>query len=332
LLFWQSYLGVRGTAVAVFDYANAWEEQACGESWLIIPDTADQSAREKYDLKFPGRILTYVNDDDLQKKVSKVNPTAFYAIVGWANSFPPVSAAFLRLGHCVFGCHPDNATAINFAAISTAVPRHVNIPVIPHIVESLESASLNQIHLFRQSLSVPFDSLLLCRHGGYETFSIQFVRDTVCRIAESYPAVHFAFLGTDPLLCKLKNIHYLNATSSVSEKSLFLSSCNACLHARADGETFGLAIAECSILGKPVLTYANPPVEANQHLQFLGNKAKRYVSAEELERLITTFAISREKENEFQYREIYKRFSSSNVMKQFIQNFGLCHLVQKYLL
>ena len=39
-----------------------------------------------------------------------------------------------------------------------------------------------------------------------------------------------------------------------SEKEAFYRTCDAMLHARRDGETFGLAVAEFSVRNKPVIT------------------------------------------------------------------------------
>ena len=42
------------------------------------------------------------------------------------------------------------------------------------------------------------------------------------------------------------------------------------LHARKDGETFGLAVAEFSVANKPIITYANS--KDKEHLRILNNK------------------------------------------------------------
>ena len=69
----------------------------------------------------------------------------------------------------------------------------------------------------------------------------------------------------------------------------FIATCDAMLHARKDGETFGLSIAEFSSQNKPVLTYASPPPGADAHLRELGTKVIRYSSETELIRELVTF-------------------------------------------
>jgi hypothetical protein len=52
------------------------------------------------------------------------------------------------------------------------------------------------------------------------------------------------------------------------------------LHARWHGETFGLAVGEFAVLGKPVITYGASRERA--HLDALGAKARIYHDREEL--------------------------------------------------
>ena len=63
-------------------------------------------------------------------------------------------------------------------------------------------------------------------------------------------------------------------------KRLFLNSCDAMLHGRMRGETFGLSCLEFAIIGKPVLTYAGSAERA--HLEILGDTAVLYQNAQEL--------------------------------------------------
>ena len=54
-----------------------------------------------------------------------------------------------------------------------------------------------------------------------------------------------------------KNIIYLPKSLDKKNKSKFVSTCDAMIHARYDGETFGLAVAEFSSANKPIITFAN---------------------------------------------------------------------------
>jgi hypothetical protein len=62
-------------------------------------------------------------------------------------------------------------------------------------------------------------------------------------------------------------------------KTKFINTCDAMIHARQMGETFGLSIAEFSITNKPIITCLCGDLE---HVHILGDKAILYRSVEEL--------------------------------------------------
>jgi 2-methylisocitrate lyase-like PEP mutase family enzyme len=100
---------------------------------------------------------------------------------------------------------------------------------------------------------------------------------------------HFIFLNTEPIRegKNLPNIHYLEATVDPEEKAQFLASCDAMIHARDTGETFGLAVAEFAVLGKAVITYGGSKERA--HLEMLGKQARIYNVQQELQKILEDF-------------------------------------------
>ena len=71
------------------------------------------------------------------------------------------------------------------------------------------------------------------------------------------------------------------------EKAKFLATCDAMIHARDTGETFGLAVAEFAVLGKPVITFAQSKEQA--HLEMLGSQARLYKNERGLASLMRNF-------------------------------------------
>jgi glycosyltransferase involved in cell wall biosynthesis len=136
-------------------------------------------------------------------------------------------------------------------------------------------------------------------------------------------------MNTERLMCgskanpklDLPNIIYIPASYDLETKQRFLSTCNACVHARADGETFGMAIAECSISGLPVITHSNSG--ASNHLYILGPHAIRYNDTFSLYRAMATFDPAAARDKADLYRSLYARFSPANVMLDFLSNFGI---------
>ena len=108
------------------------------------------------------------------------------------------------------------------------------------------------------------------------------------------------FLNTDPIREgeNLTNIHYLSATVDTVEKAKFLATCDAMLHARWHGETFGLAVGEFAVLGKPVITFSESREKA--HLEMLGDQALLYRHASELTKMLRNFRPHRTQGTEYE--------------------------------
>jgi glycosyltransferase involved in cell wall biosynthesis len=141
----------------------------------------------------------------------------------------------------------------------------------------------------RKKLGIPSQAKVFGRHGGWDTFNIPFARKVVTDHARLHSEDHFVFLNTEPLRGteKLANVHYLTATVDPLEKAKFLATCDALLHARWHGETFGLAVGEFAVLGKPVITFGGSRERA--HLEMLGNRGLTYSNAEELRQRLKKF-------------------------------------------
>jgi len=74
-------------------------------------------------------------------------------------------------------------------------------------------------------------------------------------------------------------ILYLEKNVNLEYKVKFINTCDAMIHGRQMGETFGMSIAEFSIKNKPVITC---PVGELGHIEILGDKAILYRSKDEL--------------------------------------------------
>ena len=56
--FMTGQLGLRGTEVAVYDYARYNEEILGNKSFIFSYANADMSTLEKFENRFPGRVFT----------------------------------------------------------------------------------------------------------------------------------------------------------------------------------------------------------------------------------------------------------------------------------
>jgi hypothetical protein len=84
------------------------------------------------------------------------------------------------------------------------------------------------------------------------------------------------------------------------------------IHARSDGETFGLAIAEFSTLNKPIIT-CKSKID-NCHLELLGENAIIYDSTESLFNILINVSEIVNSKTDW---NSYKNYTPYNVMKIF---------------
>jgi len=118
------------------------------------------------------------------------------------------------------------------------------------------------------------------RHGGYETFDIPFVFETIVKMLNEHKDIGFLFLNTK--LYGLENhprVYTIPGTYDMHRKVGFIDACDAMIHARTDGETFGLAVAEFSARNKPVLTYAHS--KDKHHLEVLKDHSRWFYEGPE---------------------------------------------------
>ena len=131
----------------------------------------------------------------------------------------------------------------------------------------------------RIQLNIPNNAIVLGRIGGFYQFDIKIAHNAIKNIIDMDPNIFFLFVNTNKFY-EHPQIIYLDKIIEPIEKVKFINSCDAMIHARSDGETFGLAIAEFSSLNKPVITCVSKM--DNSHIEILGSKGIIYHNEESL--------------------------------------------------
>ena len=275
----------RGSEAALLDYARLNRSVLGNESILCFPDRPELAANpilKKWQEEFP--VLLYKTRGNLGRALQQKGVEVIYL------TKPGVYDGFLVPGlkncvHAQFLC--DEFHGDVYAYLSSWVSRVMTgreDSFVPFYVPRLESTEN-----LRKQLKISSEARVFGRHGGWDTFNIPFVRKVVADHARRYTTDHFVFLNTKPIdgTEELPNVYYLPATVDKEEKARFLATCNAMIHARDTGETFGLAVAEFAVLGKPVITFSESKERA--HLEMLGNQALLYRNAGELAGILRKF-------------------------------------------
>ncbi|MBM5802175.1 MAG: hypothetical protein FJ077_15425 [Cyanobacteria bacterium K_DeepCast_35m_m2_023] len=129
-----------------------------------------------------------------------------------------------------------------------------NNKVLPYIID--EPLYRIPVVEARAKLGIQSDRIVLGRHGGLDTWNLPFVEKALLTAANTNKKLHFIFMNTKRF-CDHPSFTFLDGTRDDYKRELFLQSCDAMIHARWEGETFGLACAEFLIRKKPIITWNN---------------------------------------------------------------------------
>lgn len=302
--FWDNYLCERGTTTSLFDYAHH-NQTLLGNKSFIFYNSSLQSVPAVVD-KFKKHFLVIgvKSFQDVDSHLKELNITHIYIIKsGEAND--QLSKVAKNCIHCVFTASTPHGDV--YAAISPHVRGVTTHPVVPHMI-NLPSHDEN----LRKSLNIPEDALIFGGYGGKNQFDIPYVRLAVAEFAINNPSVHFLFANFNPIAPKCSNVHNLPMILDLSDKVKFINTCDAMLHARSDGETFGIAIGEFSTKNKRIITCASGD---RAHLAILKDKALVYSDKASLTKILTEF-----KTHEGDWNA-YKDYTPAQVMKVFQEVF-----------
>ncbi|MFH1985902.1 MAG: hypothetical protein ABIL58_29050 [Pseudomonadota bacterium] len=303
--FHSNQLGLRGSDVAVYDYAF-FSRKLLGADPVIIADgRGDLSGLEKFRQAFP--VVLYRDFGEVADMAAARGLDALYFLKAGADDGRTVPGV-KNLVHAAFQvCEPHGdvyAYVSQWLAGRMDGGRH---PWVPHMVHLPETD-----HHFRRELGIPDAAMVFGRHGGRDQFNIPFVRDVVQKVAAAAPDIYFLFMNTDRFCAPRPNIIHLNPTWDPMAKTGFINTCDAMLHARIQGESFGLAIAEFLLRDKPVIA-CGEGIDQN-HLAMLGERGLIYRDPTELFDLLTGFGRSAP---QGWYRERVADYTPEKVMETF---------------
>jgi hypothetical protein len=274
IIFYEDTLGCRGTTQAMFDYAYHARELLDMNVFIAYsPRASDERAIAKFAAEFP--IAAIHNQEDIQCLIDNTKADYFYDIeFGAMQGWQLKNVKYLV--HSVFCSDATHKHGDVYAVVSEAQSKKGGLPWVPHMI-SLPKVDTD----LRAELGIPTTAKVLGRHGGPDTFDVQFVKDAIPDILNLFPDVWFLFMNTDKFIDHPRVIH-IDSTVDPVRKAKFIKSCNAMLHARSYGETFGLACLEFAHFGLPVYTFVDHkamqehPLGGSSHLDILGDESIQY--------------------------------------------------------
>jgi glycosyltransferase involved in cell wall biosynthesis len=312
ILLHTNTLNYRGTTVAVTDYCK-YLRNLRGLDPIIsycssYPQDADMGNVSKVieTLKKDYQVVDY-ETGTLDKKLEELKiDLAYFLNSGQKEPLPDVCKTAV---HAVFQFNQPHGD--KYAYISKWLSDKMSngtIPFVPHIV-TLPQSTDN----YRKFLNISDDQIVFGRIGGYSTFDIPEVKQYIVNLVNSTNDYVFLFVGTEKF-CEHPNVKFINEIHDLQIKSNFIATCDAMIHARARGESFGLAIAEFLFHNKPVIACALG-IDQN-HTVMLENSGTLYSSINQLDHIVRN--INSIKQN---WSDRVKEFSPENVIQKFEEVF-----------
>ena len=310
-------LDQRGTGKVPCDYARGLRAHTGHEVVIVTSALSANESLPRVAREFP--VLTYDRKIDvhppgevraaLEQLVEREGIEFMHLIkYGHDDGITPTNC---RTGiHCVFIMSQPHGSV--YAGVSATLARKFGRPLhVPHIISGLLPAQD-----MRRKLGVPADALVVGRHGGLETFDLPFVQAAVREALARRPDLWFTFLSTKKFIEHERVIH-LPWVETEQEKFDFIHACDAMLHGRAMGETFGLAVGEFSAANKPVLTWSGRGHAGydRAHLDILGSKALQYHQQADLVSLL--LKLDRRFLRSISWDVYTQRFSEAAVTRQY---------------
>lgn len=306
IAFHSNQLGIRGTEVALYDYALGNRDILGNKSIIISDARADLTTLDKFKTEFP--VYLYNNFSEIEQVVEQEGVDAVYWIKAGFNDSKLVRNA-KNLVHSVFKHNEPHGDV--YAYVSEWLSKEMSgskLPYVPHMV-NLPNHGLN----YRMDWGLQ-DKFVVGWYGG-NNFDIPFARQAVINIAKQRSDIEFLFMNHD-IFSDLPNIKFIDGTYDMNKKVAFINTCDIMIHGRARGETFGLTIAESSTMNKPIITFDGS--HERNHIDILGDTGIYYSDYNSLVNILTNISISDIKGKNW---NCYQEYTPENVINKFEQIF-----------
>ena len=345
--FFMRHFTGRGVERSIYDYAHYNETILGNKSYIFAFTPARQAAFqdevefstarvqvEEFRTRF-GQIIELNDFSEMHIYISLLDLDFFYTQVHgreeplYQFGDKEFWGKCRTIKHCAFHTRIPEADFNLSISQFLNLGLDTNLPVLPLMApfadqskeELAKVGGEGAIGNMRAELGIPEDAIVFGRYGAYDQFDIPITHNAIYHTVNQSQNAHiyFIFMNTAPLFSQINNdyyhpnIRYLPFSSNIRDKMRFINTCDAMIHARKSGETFGLAVAEFSLMNKPIITTHMGDVE---HLLILKEKAMIYANDRHLYFIFTNFRelIKWNKENDW---NAYNDYVPEKVMQLF---------------
>lgn len=325
VLFQCEQLNYRGTTNSTLDYAIFNQKILGNESTIVYcsidPPGKDVGTKPEIveQLRKNFNIITYETYEELNEIASKYD-VCYSQRAGYAIE-PDTKKPLVQVNtthfavHSVFQWYQPHGNSYAYISewLANAVQKLYSVPEtqkwVPYIVD-LPQPNVD----LRKQLGISKDKFVIGRHGGYDTFDLNFCHEVVIKVAEARKDYVFLFANTRPF-CNLPNVLFLQSFFGNQEKSNYVNACDAMIHCRNLGESFGLSVAEFLYFNKPVLSW-NGGFDRN-HVNWLEKYDLLYKDNYDMYHRLMTLP----DKVGVEYSEIVEQYNPTTAMKRFKEIF-----------
>lgn len=310
IAFHDNSLCLFGTTLAIKNWAF-WGRELLGYEPIILYNKNHRANNinviNTFNEEFDYKVFAYSNTSQIDKILSD-NKCEYFLMEKSGKPDGVISTVSKNLINAIAICSANDVHGDVFAMGSEWLSKITNyqIPFVPYIVY------LPDIHVdLREDLNIPKDALVLGRNGGFETFDISFVKEAINEVINLRQDLWFVFQCTEKFIDHPRII-FLPCSNDSEYKTKFINTCDAMLHARTAGESFGMACGEFSIRNKPVITWSGS--HERNHIDILGSTGIYYTTKSDVIDIllnISKFDINNK------YWNCYTDYCPELVMKKF---------------
>jgi FkbM family methyltransferase len=306
IAFHDNNLCLRGTTANMFNMAKYNEEILGNKSIVVSFRGGNMDSLDKFKESFDTYLLDWWEYDNFMKEK---NVDFLYLTKAGGND-GYVLENTKTIVHVVF--RHNEPHGYKYVYISDWLAKdqgHYDEPSsLPYIVTKLPESAYDM----REKLGIPKDAIVFGCYAGQTEFNINFVHDAIKKIVQERNDIYFIFMNINKFSEDHPNIIYLPGIWDMGVKASFVRACDAMIHARSGGETFGLAVAEFSIENKPVVTYLHSGEAC--HIELLGERGIYYSDYHEVYDILSNL------KNYVKYDDYYRSYDSCSperIMEKF---------------
>lgn len=317
ILFHNDSLNFRGVTNSTVDYVEYNQSILGNESTLIYKENLDIAGKDIHTqmavvnaLKKKYKVLSYSTPEELEKIASQYD--VFYAQKA-GNKISPFVQSTKSVVHAVFQYHEPHGDV--YAYISEWLAKNVSngtCPYVPYVVDLPPSDHRGGSYL-RTRLGIPKNKFVFGRHGGLQTFDLRFVKRAIVNIVCQNKDIVFLLANTERFTDH-PNVYFLDPFFGNQAKSNFISACDAMIHGRRLGESFGNAICEFLFHDKPVLAWEGG--YDRNHVELLQRHNLLYT-----EHNVEQMMLDLPNRANHKYSDIVSEYTPKNVMSKFKEIF-----------